>query len=167
MTEIRTSTRKLKVTCVLDPAPIAALRIAELTAPRTVLTVEVGGRRLKADLNIKSLRKVCVTLAVAAGLFLATSPAWSECDTSDAHDAQIQLQIDETSQRRDAYLYHRRPTDADVNEIYIRFDKAVSAAVARCRRGDLISIPTQYIKRFCDFSKNIVRNGDMTTCVKR
>ena len=53
MSEIRVSARMLKCTLLLDPAPLAALRIAELTAARTLLAVEVAGRRLKADLNTK------------------------------------------------------------------------------------------------------------------
>lgn len=63
VTEIRTSARKLKCTLLLDPAPIAALKIADLVGARTVLSVEVAGRHLTADLNTKSLRKACVALA--------------------------------------------------------------------------------------------------------
>lgn len=63
MPEIRAAARKLKVTTVLDPAPFAALKIAELVGARTQLVIDVGGRKLHADLNTKSLRKACVTLA--------------------------------------------------------------------------------------------------------
>ena len=56
MPEIRAAARKLKVTTVLDPAPFAALKIAELVGARTQLVIDVGGRKLHADLNTKSLR---------------------------------------------------------------------------------------------------------------
>jgi L-2-hydroxyglutarate oxidase LhgO len=63
MSEIRTSARKLKATLVLDAQPLASLKIAELVGARTLLTIEVGGRHLKADLNTKSLRRALMTLA--------------------------------------------------------------------------------------------------------
>jgi hypothetical protein len=63
MPEIRVAARRLKVSTALDPAPIAALRIVELTGSRTMLTIEVAGRKLRADIATKSLRKAYVTQA--------------------------------------------------------------------------------------------------------
>ena len=104
-------------------------------------------------------------LFVAACIAVASSPARSECDT-DAVAAQTQWEIDKNHQITTAHL-GRSPTESEVNEIYSRYDQKVSASVARCRRGDVISIPSLYVQRFCNFGKKIVYNGDMATCVKR
>jgi hypothetical protein len=58
-----TTARKLKVTMVLDAAPLAALRIADGAPSRCELTVSVGGRAVVADLATKALRKVVRALA--------------------------------------------------------------------------------------------------------
>jgi hypothetical protein len=109
----------------------------------------------------------CEPYLVAACIALASSPARSECDTTvDALAAQAQLEIDKNHQITTAHL-GRSPTESEVNEIYSRYDQKVSASVARCRRGDVISIPSLYVQRFCNFGKKIVYNGDMATCVKR
>ena len=63
MPEIRTTARNLKASCALAPPPFAALKIAELTGARTPLSVAVGGRTIRADLNTKSLKRALVTLA--------------------------------------------------------------------------------------------------------
>jgi hypothetical protein len=102
-------------------------------------------------------------LLIAACIALPSSPAWPECDTTvDALAAQAQLEVDKDHQITAAPL-----GQSEVNEIYSRYDQAVSASVARCRRGDVISIPSLYVQRFCNFGKKIVYNGDMATCVKR
>ena len=63
MPEIRAKARRLKATLLLDLAPFAALKIAELVGARTALVIEVGDRKVRADIATKSLRKACVTLA--------------------------------------------------------------------------------------------------------
>ena len=42
MPEIRATARRLKATLLLDLAPFAALKIAELVGARTALVIEVG-----------------------------------------------------------------------------------------------------------------------------
>jgi hypothetical protein len=53
--------RSLKVTVLLDPAEIAALRAPE-GQPRTRLQVRAGGRMVTADVNSKSVRKAIATI---------------------------------------------------------------------------------------------------------
>jgi succinyl-CoA synthetase beta subunit len=61
--KLATAARKLKVTMVLDAAPIAALRTVPDNAPsRTDITVNVGGRTVTADLATKSIRRAVKTL---------------------------------------------------------------------------------------------------------
>ena len=69
---------------------------------------------------------------LACLLCLASSPAWADCDTSDALMARLQLQIDQSHKKSGAYLGHP-PSDADVTEIFKRYDQQVSASIAHCR----------------------------------
>jgi hypothetical protein len=62
--KVRTTSRKLKVTLVIDAAPLMALQAISDGAPaRTEITIAVGGRTVTADIATKSLRKVLKTLA--------------------------------------------------------------------------------------------------------
>jgi hypothetical protein len=106
------------------------------------------------------------TMLVAFALCLGSYSAWADCNTVDAMVAQIDLKTENLRQTTAARLGHP-PSDTEINDSFKRFDQRVSAAVSHCRRGDLITIPTMYIKRFCDFGKNIVREGETTNCVKR
>ena len=58
---LKLNAKSLKVTCLLDPAEVAAL-IAPATA-RVTLQVKVDGRGYTADVAAKSLRKAQATIA--------------------------------------------------------------------------------------------------------
>jgi hypothetical protein len=61
--KLATTARKLKVTLVIDAAPLVALRAVPDNAPsRTDVSVTVGGRTVTADIATKSVRKVVKTL---------------------------------------------------------------------------------------------------------
>jgi hypothetical protein len=56
--QIEATARKLKITTLLDPAPFAALGPISDNAPsRTVITVEVAGRTVHADVATRSIRR--------------------------------------------------------------------------------------------------------------
>jgi hypothetical protein len=63
MPNITTAAKKLKITVVIDSAPLIQLGVPPDNAPpRTVVTVIVGGRTLVADIATKSIRKTVKTL---------------------------------------------------------------------------------------------------------
>jgi len=61
--ELNVSARKLKVTMVLDAAPFVALSPIKDNAPsRTLLSVEVAGHKLRADVATRSLRRTMAAI---------------------------------------------------------------------------------------------------------
>jgi hypothetical protein len=61
--KITTTSRKLKVTAVIDSAPLAALKaIPDNAPPRCELVVKVDGQNFTADISSKTLRKAVRTL---------------------------------------------------------------------------------------------------------
>jgi hypothetical protein len=61
---VATTAKKLKVTLLIDAAPLMALRAVPDNAPsRTDISVTVGGRTVTADIATKSVRKVVKALA--------------------------------------------------------------------------------------------------------
>ena len=54
--------RALKCTIVLDPAEVAQI-VALDGKPRTVIAIRLPDRRVSADLNAKSVRKVVATIS--------------------------------------------------------------------------------------------------------
>jgi hypothetical protein len=63
MLTLTTTARKLKVTLVIDAAPLVQMGVPPDNAPpRTTLVVDVGGRTITADLATKSVRKAVKTL---------------------------------------------------------------------------------------------------------
>ena len=61
--QVKATARKLKVTTLLDPAPFVELGpIADQAPARTLLTVEVGGRKVTADIATRSLRRAMLAL---------------------------------------------------------------------------------------------------------
>ncbi len=63
MPRISATARKLKVTTVLDTAAFAGLRLPDGVPARSELTVSVNGRRFKADVATKSVRRVLAAVA--------------------------------------------------------------------------------------------------------
>jgi hypothetical protein len=61
--KVRTTARKLKVTAVLDAAPLMALAVPDSAPARTEITIAVGGRTVTADVASKSVRKLLKTIA--------------------------------------------------------------------------------------------------------
>jgi hypothetical protein len=59
--QITATSRKLKVSLVLDAAPFIGLAVPD-GAPRVAVNVAVGGRTISASIAAKSLRRVCKTL---------------------------------------------------------------------------------------------------------
>jgi hypothetical protein len=59
------TTRSLKVTCVVDPASVAALQ-APAGQSHVQTTLDVGGRRFQVRFNAKSVRRVQHGLSVSA-----------------------------------------------------------------------------------------------------
>ena len=59
------NSRALKVTIVLDPAEVAQI-VAPDGRPRVVLAIRLPDRRVTADLNAKSVRKVLATAEIVA-----------------------------------------------------------------------------------------------------
>jgi hypothetical protein len=54
--------KSLKATCVLDPASVALVPTPN-GQPKVSLTIEAGGRVVRADVNAKSLRRCIATIA--------------------------------------------------------------------------------------------------------
>ena len=63
MPSVRMTARKLKVTMLLDPEPFTSLQLADGAPSRTDLTIEVGGRKVTANVATKALRKSVATVA--------------------------------------------------------------------------------------------------------
>ena len=59
---IRATARKLKVTAILEPGAFGSISIADGSPARTELIVDVGGRRVTADVATKAIRKAAATL---------------------------------------------------------------------------------------------------------
>jgi hypothetical protein len=61
-----------------------------------------------------------------------------------------------------------RFSDADVRSVFGEMDRRVTAALSRCKRGEVVSIPRIYTNQYCDFGKHIENEGGgMAACVKR
>jgi hypothetical protein len=62
MIAMKSTAKSIKVTLVIDPAPLARVQIPNGTS-RVALSVAVAGRNLRADLNAKSARRAIATIA--------------------------------------------------------------------------------------------------------
>jgi len=107
-----------------------------------------------------------ITLA-AAGLLALTIATGHACDTFDTKTAFLIYQADGINMQTQAMGGGRAASQADVHEVFDRMDRRVTAAVASCKRGELISIPRMFVNRYCDFGKHIEHERDgMASCVK-
>lgn len=108
-----------------------------------------------------AIRSIATIVAVA--LSMAPSLAVA-CDTSDSPLIFTEFQgayMDAMRQRTSEA--QRSTLQAAVHEYF----QKVEAEVSTCRRGDLITIPVTFVKRYCDFGKHVDHERDMVTCVKR
>ena len=60
--QIKATAHKLKITTLLDPALFAALAISDKAPSRTLITVEVAGRTVHADVATRSIRRAVKTI---------------------------------------------------------------------------------------------------------
>jgi hypothetical protein len=87
--KIATTSRKLKVTLVLDPTPFVALRAVPDNAPsRTDISIAVGGRTVTADIASRSTRKVVKALADhgADNVVVVVQGVLAENNRVESHD---------------------------------------------------------------------------------
>ena len=60
---LTTSGRRMKATMLLDPTPFAAMQhVVDSTPPWTVLTVELAGRTIQANIATRSLRRAVAAI---------------------------------------------------------------------------------------------------------
>ena len=108
--------------------------------------------------------------------FTARKPA--NCDEASNAVKTAALQLKTKQFRLETQIrYGRLPSsysevDAAVGQMWGEYRRTVEGALAVCRKGDLMILPSEYVKDYCDFNKAIVKDdsvvlGSMTTCVRR
>jgi len=106
-------------------------------------------------------------LVLAAAALLAAGSA-KACDTSDVGTAWLDYQIARDNQIASDITNRQGRTDYPAAFAIGRtLDARVSAALSHCRRGELISVPNAWVKRYCDFGKHVEHESDgLASCVK-